>query len=389
MKLIIPFVVVIFFTLFVGCKTPSIALLQSEIDGISSRWVPDESVGICNLTLEKGRGKNVTLKGESLSPEAKTEVLQLLTGKGLSVTDSVLVLPDTIHLEKNWGVISVSVANLRSRSSHSAELVSQAIMGTPVHILKEDDGWLLIQTPDRYIAWTNQSSIHLMSRSEMIEWRNTERIMFTGSYGTVHGDSLQKIVMGDLVAGAIVAKISENSKTLKISLPDGRSGYVSNLNWQNFKQWKDTVTFVPENLIYCGKQFLGFPYMWGGTSSKALDCSGFVETVCFLNGYVFERDASQQMNHGIEVDVSSGWDKLRKGDMLFFGSKQPLRVIHVGMYIGDGEVIHSSGSVRINSLDKLRDNYSNYLTSTLLGARRIAGLLPEQGFLPVKLHNWY
>jgi len=389
MKLIISVALVILFTLFAGCKTQSVALLQAEIDEVSSRWVPDESVGICNLTLEKGRGKHVTLKGESLFPEAKAEVLHLLTGKGFSVTDSVLILPDTTRLEKSWGIITVSVANLRSRSSHSAELVTQAIMGTPVHVLKEDDGWMLIQTPDRYIAWTNQSAIQLMSRSEMNDWRNAERIMFSGSYGTVYSDNMQKVVINDLVAGAIVVKLSENPGSLKISLPDGRLGYVPDNNWLTFKQWKDTVTFVPENLIFCGKQFLGFPYMWGGTSSKALDCSGFVETVCFLNGYVFERDASQQMNHGIEVDVTSGWDKLQKGDLLFFGSKQPLRVIHVGMYIGDSEVIHASGSVRINSLDALRDNYSNYLSSTLLGARRITGLAPEQGFLPVKLHNWY
>jgi len=389
MKLIIPFVIATFLTLFVGCKTQSVVLLQCEIDGVSRHWVPDESVGICHLILEKGKGKNVTLKGESLSPEAKAEVLQLLSSKGLSVTDSVLMLPDTIRLEKSWGLIALSVANLRSKPSHSAELISQAIMGTPVRILKEDDGWLLIQTPDRYIAWTNQSAVQQMSRSGMNGWRNAERMMYTGSYGTVYKDSLQAVVMGDLVAGAIVLKIAENTGTLKISLPDGRFGYVLTGYWLNFRVWKDTVKFVPDNLIVTGKQFLGFPYLWGGTSSKALDCSGFVETVCFLNGIVFERDATQQMNHGKEVDVASGWDKLQKGDLLFFGTQQPYSVIHIGMYIGDSEIIHSAGSVRINSLDKLRNNYSNYLSSTLLGARRITGLSPEQGFLPVKMHPWY
>jgi len=142
-------------------------------------------------------------------------------------------------------------------------------------------------------------------------------------------------------------------------------------------------------MITTGRQFLGFPYLWGGTSSKGLDCSGFVKTVCFLNGVILERDASQQIKHGQEIDISSGWGNLQKGDLLYFGSKDPYRVVHTGVYIGDSEVINSAGSVQINSLDKKRENFSEYLSSTFLGARRIIGLQPEQGYLPVKLHGWY
>ena len=142
-------------------------------------------------------------------------------------------------------------------------------------------------------------------------------------------------------------------------------------------------------MIDSGKKFLGYPYLWGGTSSKGMDCSGFVKTVCFLNGFILERDASQQVHHGFEVDLSAGWNELQKGDLLFFGSKQPYRVNHVGLYIGDSEVIHESGSVHINSLDKIRSNYSNDLNSNLLVARRIIGFSTEQGFWPIRMHPWY
>jgi len=64
-------------------------------------------------------------------------------------------------------------------------------------------------------------------------------------------------------------------------------------------------------------------------------------------------------------------------------------VVHVGMYMGDSELINSSGSVRICSLDSTKTDYSKHLASTLVGARRIIGLTPEQGFIPVKMHNWY
>lgn len=377
------------FTLLLSCHPKSVDLLQSEIDGVAKRWIPDKRVGLCNLKLENGNGNKIVLKGETIFPDAKTEVLQLLKEKGISVTDSSVILPDSINLKKTWGVVSLSIANLRSKPAHSSELVSQAIMGTPVRVLKMEDGWVLVQTPDRYIAWTNQAAVHLMSSSEINEWRNGDRLIYTESNGSVYEDSKQTVVMSDLVAGAIVTKKSESKNITEVSLPDGRVGFVTNQNWRNFKQMKDTVSLIADNLIIAGKRFLGFPYLWGGTSSKAMDCSGFVKTVYFLNGVVLERDASQQINHGKEIDITSGYTNLQKGDLLYFGSKQPYKVTHTGMYIGDSEFIHSSGFIHINSLDKNRANYNSDLVSKLVGARRVIGNPPEQGCLPVKQHDWY
>ena len=377
------------FTLLLSCHPKSVDLLQSEIDGVAKRWVPDKRVGLCNFKLENGSGDKIVLKGETIFPEAKTEVLQLLKNKGISVTDSSVILPDSVSLKKIWGVVSLSIANLRSKPAHSSELVSQAIMGTPVRVLKMEDGWVLVQTPDRYIAWTNQAAVHLMSSSEMNEWRNGDRLIYTESNGSVYEDSKQTVVMSDLVAGAIVTKKSESKNITEVSLPDGRVGFVTNQNWRNFKQMKDTVSLIGDNLIIAGKRFLGFPYLWGGTSSKAMDCSGFVKTVYFLNGMVLERDASQQINHGKEIDISSGYTNLQKGDLLYFGSKQPYKVTHTGMYIGDSEFIHSSGFIHINSLDKNRSNYNSELVPKLVGARRVIGNPPEQGCLPLKQHDWY
>jgi len=377
------------FTLLLSCHPKSVDLLQSEIDGVAKRWVPDKRVGLCNFKLENGSGDKIVLKGETIFPEAKTEVLQLLKNKGISVTDSSVILPDSVSLKKVWGVVSLSIANLRSKPAHSSELVSQAIMGTPVRVLKMEDGWVLVQTPDRYIAWTNQAAVRLMSSSEMNEWRNGDRLIYTESNGSVYEDSKQTVVMSDLVAGAIVTKKSESKNITEVSLPDGRVGFVTNQNWRNFKQMKDTVSLIGDNLIIAGKRFLGFPYLWGGTSSKAMDCSGFVKTVYFLNGVVLERDASQQINHGKEIDISSGYTNLQKGDLLYFGSKQPYKVTHTGMYIGDSEFIHSSGFIHINSLDKNRSNYNSELVPKLVGARRVIGNPPEQGCLPVKQHDWY
>ncbi len=380
---------VVFLAVMFSCHSTSVDLLQGEVDQLAKRWVPDRRVDICNIAVAKGEGKEMILKGETTLPGAKTEVLQLLSCKGITVIDSLVVLPNTTKLKKNWGIVSLSTANLRGKPAHSAEMVSQAIMGTPVRVLKEDDGWVLVQTPDHYISWTNESSVEQMDREALNNWRNSDRLMFTGIYGTVYRDADQKMVMSDLVAGAIVVKKEESQHYFQIMLPDGGLGYVSKLNWVNFKQWKGSAALNGDKMIAAGQQFMGFPYLWGGTSSKGMDCSGFIKTICFLNGVIVERDASQQVRHGKAVDVESGYNDLQKGDMLFFGSKQPFRVTHIGMYIGNGEVIHSMGKVRINSLDEKSDIFNKGLKSSLIAARRIIGTAPEKGYMPVKYHDWY
>ena len=376
-------------TLLLSCKSSPLAPLQAEIDSIAKHWAPDRRTGICNLALTNGRGAELILKGETMFAGARTKVLQLLDSKGFSVIDSVIILPDTLHFEKNWGLITLSVANMRSKPAHSSEMVSQTIMGTPVRILKDGDGWVLIQTPDQYLGWTNKSAVQQMNRSEILKWRKADRLIFGGSEGNIYEDRQRTMVISDLVAGAILVKTSEGRDYATVSLPDGRCGYVSKQNWFSFNHWKDTVSLNAKRMIVSGKRLMGYPYLWGGTSSKAMDCSGFVKTVCFLNGFVLERDASQQFHHGMDVDITTGWDKLQKGDLLFFGSKEPFRITHVGMYIGDSELIHESGSVHVNSLDQKKANYNGELKENLVGARRIIGFSPEHGFWSIRNHPWY
>ena len=133
--------------------------------------------------------------------------------------------------------------------------------------------------------------------------------------------------------------------------------------------------------------------MWGGTSIKGMDCSGFTKTTYYLNGIILQRDASQQVATGVDVDITNGLDNLKMGDLIFFGRKaaetQKERATHVGIYIGEGEFIHCATSVRINSLLPEAENY--YEGSTrLIRARRILGNEDtDKGIWTVRQHPWY
>jgi cell wall-associated NlpC family hydrolase len=118
--------------------------------------------------------------------------------------------------------------------------------------------------------------------------------------------------------------------------------------------------------------------LWGGTSTKGVDCSGFTKTIYYLNGMVIPRDASQQVHAGKSIDSISDFSKLEKGDLLFFGKKATEttleKVVHVGMWIGDNKFIHSSNMVRISSVDKESPNYDGFNIGRYLRAKRILNM---------------
>jgi cell wall-associated NlpC family hydrolase len=130
---------------------------------------------------------------------------------------------------------------------------------------------------------------------------------------------------------------------------------------------------------------MGSPYLWGGASSKAMDCSGFVKLVYFMEGIILARDASQQARYGEPVDFSSR-NSLLPGDLLFFGSNGE-HITHMGIYLGDGNFIHSSGMVRINSIVPGDPRYVE--ARKIAAARRIMNSLNTEGIVRVKDHPWY
>jgi SH3-like domain-containing protein len=374
-----------------GCKSETTDIIQSEIDSVSARLLSDRREEICNIRALQGEDGSVILHGETTNPKLHSELINTLNESGILFTDSIINLPDTTINKKYFGLVTLSVINLRKFPEHSAELVSQAILGTPVLILKEEDSWLLIQTPDKYISWTEKSSLKLLTRSELTRWRNSERVIFLSCSGWVYSTESEKDVIGDLVSGAVLETKGRSGDYVKILFPDGREGFVKSDLVAPFNTWKKSISLSQESIVSVARTFMGLPYLWGGSSSKSVDCSGFVQSVYFRNGIILSRDASLQAQHGEVVDITSGFSNLKTGDLLFFGSKgkNGARVTHVAIYLGDYEFIHASSRVMINSLDSTRNNYSGYRRNSILSARRICGVTEDPGIALISSHKWY
>src|SRR5690606_38044107 len=99
------------------------------------------------------------------------------------------------------------------------------------------------------------------------------------------------------------------------------------------------------DLLATAREFLGLPYLWGGTSGFGVDCSGFVYLVHRAHGLLIPRDAGPQRDHGWGRPVER--EELAPGDLVFFAHDQGRGAVHhVAMYAGDGRMIHAPNSER-------------------------------------------
>ncbi len=230
-----------------------------------------------------------------------------------------------------------------------------------------------------------------MGKNEFTVWKQSEKIICIENSGWVYEGADELTVVGDLVSGAILKKIRESGNYITVSFPDGREGVVRKNDVKDYLLWRNDIIVPCENLILTARTFLGLPYLWGGTSSKAIDCSGFMQCVFFRNGLILSRDASLQARHGAVIDISHDYSALNCGDLLFFGSNNETgaHVTHVALYIGKMEFIHASSRVMINSLDSTKSNYSGFRKKSLLSAKRMLGTENDPGIVPVSKHEWY
>lgn len=365
-----------------NAMAPTVNKSEQYIKTVSSEYAPDGRVALFDVESTYNNGAYI-LKGESNLPEAVSDLKQRLRAQKISFTDSIAILPSAEMAGNTEGVIKISVANLRSKPSHSAELVTQAILGTPVKVYKKNGGWYYIQTPEGYLAWVDYGGVSPFSENDLSTWRAADKVIYLETNGLAYEEAnTESQVVSDLVAGNILELVGEENGFYKIKYPNGKMGYIEQTKAQPYEQWLSGLKPSGESLVETSKTLMGIPYLWGGTSAKGVDCSGYTKTIFFLNGMIIPRDASQQIHTGIEVDTERNFENLKPGDLLFFGRKATNntteKVIHVGMWIGDHKFIHSMGDVHISTMDPKAEDFDAYNYNRYLRTKRVLGQQDEK-----------
>ncbi|MFZ0452440.1 MAG: C40 family peptidase [Ignavibacteriaceae bacterium] len=365
--------------------------IQSVLHELKHTYAPDSRTAVFQVNVEKDSSKYV-INGETNIPEAKDHLMSEL--KGNNIIDQVKVLPGEELGDKIYGIVDLSVANLRAKPENAAELVSQALLGTPLKILKEKRGWSLVQTPDKYISWIENDQLFKMNYDSLTEWDNADKIIYTKDFGFTYSNPDEKSGrVTDIVIGDILEYSGKENGFCKVKYPDGKSAFVNAGDCKPVTEWLKDANPTAANIIKTAKSFMGIPYLWGGTSIKGMDCSGFTKTVFFLYGIILPRDASQQVNVGIPVNTEDRLENLQPGDLLFFGKKgnelKKPKITHVAIYIGDGDFINASGEIKINSFSKDKPNYSAYRDDSFVCARRVLNSIGSNGVVTYSNNKFY
>ena len=294
---------------------------------------------------------------------------------------------------KDYAVVNLSVCNLRQTPNFTAEMSTQALMGMPVKVLAFDT-WYEIQTPDDYTGWVHPVGIWRMTKAEYDAWNQADKVTVTSHFGTVYAEANDKSqTVSDVVAGDRLKLMGKKGSYYQVEFPDGRQGFVSEGIAKPINEWRKALKRDAASLIETAYTMMGFPYMWAGTSSKGMDCSGYIRNIYYMHDMIIPRDASQMVKVGQHIEIAPDFSNIEPGDLIFFGRKAtPERkegVSHVGMYIGNGRFIHSQGNVHVSSLKPEDELFDEMNLNRLLYAVRILPYINKEAGLNTTDKNPY
>lgn len=214
----------------------------------------------------------------------------------------------------NKGICNVTVAPVRAENSDRAEIVTEMLFGESADILEVNKNWTKIKMHyDGYEGWIDTKQLRLVTEEDLARRKVT---VVTEDFSSVlMKDGKTLLSMGSEVEFPVVA--SRRSHDLR------------------------------ESIALAAKEFLNVPYLWGGKSFFAIDCSGFTQLVYKIHDIKLPRDTYQQAEIGVPLTFV---EESQPGDLAFFENPEG-KIIHVGIMLDNQRIIHASGKVRIDILD--------------------------------------
>jgi len=272
-------------------------------------------------------------------------------------------------------VVAVGVADIRRDPDPTSELVTQTLMNVPASSGETVGAWTRVTLSD-YEGWIRGDQLeepvirgfckvgeHCATPLALVAVIIAPRASL---YMHSQGEEVQDMVYLSTVLPLLDTTGKER---VQVALPGERGAWLER-SLMEVRTWEEPFPRQSVAIITrYARAFLGVPYLWGGTSQRGLDCSGFVQLCYRMGGYIIPRDAYQQHDF-LTGSVERG--ALQEGDLLFFGSTS---ITHVAMALNDHEYIHAEGQnyhrVLINSFEKRDPHYYPRLDEIFLSAKRV------------------
>ena len=235
-------------------------------------------------------------------------------------------------MKSSW-VISAAVAPIHKEAGFTSEMVTQGLMFESVRILSKKDSWYNIKMEDEYEGW-----IHQFYLSEtQVNYQNS--LLLTNRHTPIRAQwDRDGQIQALLSFATVVPLIEKTSEYCKIELINGEEGFIPTQ--------RNMALEARDNIIRLANSLLGVPYLWGGKSAFGYDCSGFVQMVLKTVGVSMPRDTGLQIKSDSLEEISI--TETLSGDLAFFSKDNHIN--HVAFIIGDGNIIHCSGEVKLESI---------------------------------------
>jgi len=249
---------------------------------------------------------------------------------------------------ENLAYCKVAIAPVRADHSDRSEIVTQLLFGEVVTILAHERQWMKIQSyADNYEGWIDGKQVHFLRLKEVNRWYD-----------------------GLTIETALVRRIETPWGAQWIT----RGAFVPYDNSGEFSIGKDHFRFLDEPSIAPATpaelaiSYENTPYLWGGKSPFGIDCSALMQLVHRYFGINLPRDASQQVELGMDIPFGEH----QAGDLAFFSNAEG-RIHHVGLLLSETTIIHASGWVRTDDFTPsgIVRRPADELSHTLYGIRRL------------------
>ncbi|MDR2824100.1 MAG: C40 family peptidase [Prevotellaceae bacterium] len=253
-------------------------------------------------------------------------------------------------------IVTLPLVPLRAAADERAEMVSQLLFGEMAEVLDTSKKWLKIRNlADNYVGFADRKMLTVLSENAFEFQKNLYAVKTSVPVTTIYNVENQPIIV-------------PFGSTLWLDNKD--ICFVNNEKYfYDAAQIVGLAPFTMQDITHNAKKFLNAPYLWGGKSVFGIDCSGLVQLI-FANFNVrLPRDTTQQVTQGTQIPAIS---VARQGDLAFFENEDG-KIIHVGILLNNRQIIHSSGSVKIENVDEngIISAQTNEYTHKLAEIRRI------------------
>ena len=358
-------------------------LLSSAIVAIGatdSYAVQTGTVTASVLNIRSGAGTNYSVitkayKGESvdiLDTNNGWYKVKLSNGKiGWASSDYINRTSNSNNNSQNgtvisgYGKVTASALNVRSGAGTNYSVVTKAYQGDKVELLESSNGWYKIKLSNGKVGWASSDYITKVNDSSNNNSQNGTAI---SGYGKVTASALN-VRSGAGTSYSVVTKAYQGDKVelleslngwYKIKLSNGKVGWASSDyitkidNSNNNTEDEVPSTDKAQAVVNLATKQLGKPYVWGAEGPNSFDCSGLIYYV-YKNaaGISLPRTSTEQSRVGTTVSMSN----LKPGDLIFSSTDGSGRVNHVGVYVGNNEMIHAPKPGDVVKKTKMNTSY--------------------------------